>query len=156
SFAQDFDGTIWADVIGGFTRLEGSRWQTIRMDWNYPSNAASTLFVDSQGTLWVGTSKEMMYLPRGERKFRDLGITAGHVFAFTQAPNGTLLFHDNNLDTLRAFRSPLDPRSGPLPQVNLAAREAIFDRDGALWIVGYGLQRIPFPDRLGDKKVAEG
>ena len=156
SFAQDFDGTIWADVIGGFTRLEGSRWQRIRMDWNYPSNAASTLFVDSQGTLWVGTSKKMMYLPRGERKFRDLGITAGHVFAFTQAPNGTLLFHDNNLDTLRAFRSPLDPRSGPLPQVNLAAREAIFDRDGALWIVGYGLQRIPFPDRLGDKKVAEG
>ena len=65
SFAQDFDGTIWADVIGGFTRLEGSRWQTIRMDWNYTSNAASTMFVDSKGTLWVVTSKEIMYFTNG-------------------------------------------------------------------------------------------
>jgi ligand-binding sensor domain-containing protein len=69
SFAQDFDGTIWADVIGGFTRRRIA--QRFRKWWNYPSKAKYAVRRFS-GTLWVGTSKEMMYHQR--RKFRDLGI----------------------------------------------------------------------------------
>ncbi|HXQ69556.1 MAG TPA: two-component regulator propeller domain-containing protein, partial [Pyrinomonadaceae bacterium] len=42
-FAQDHDGTIWAGVVGGFTRFDGTRWHTIRADWNYPSRSAWTL-----------------------------------------------------------------------------------------------------------------
>src|SRR5436305_1059322 len=36
SFARDFDGAIWAGVVGSFTRLEGSRWEKVQAEWNYP------------------------------------------------------------------------------------------------------------------------
>jgi signal transduction histidine kinase/ligand-binding sensor domain-containing protein len=155
SFARDRDGTIWAGVVGGFTRLEGSRWQTIRMDWNYPSKSAWTLFVDPQGTLWVSTGKGIMFLPRGERKFQDTGLQTGAVLAFAQAPDGTMWFHDNDAGSLRGFRTPTDSRTEPLPQIKIPARSILFDRDGALWLAGTGLSRVLFPERLGGRSISE-
>ncbi|HYY98094.1 MAG TPA: two-component regulator propeller domain-containing protein, partial [Pyrinomonadaceae bacterium] len=95
SFARDLDGNIWAGVVGSFTRFDGSRWEKIRDDWNYPSKSAWTLLVDAQGTLWAPTGKGIMFLPRGERSFRDAGLETGPVMAFAQAPDGTMFFHDN-------------------------------------------------------------
>ena len=71
SFAQDHEGTIWAGVVGGFTRFDGSRWHTIRADWNYPSRSAWTLYVDKQGTLWVTTGRGIMFLPKGEHEIAE-------------------------------------------------------------------------------------
>ncbi len=65
-FAQDRDGTIWAAIVGGFVRLDRGRWHKIRADWNYPAKSARTLFVDSQGTLWVASGSTIMFLPKGE------------------------------------------------------------------------------------------
>jgi signal transduction histidine kinase/ligand-binding sensor domain-containing protein len=149
SFAQDHDGTIWAGVVGGFTRFDGTRWQKVREEWNYASRSAWTLFVDKQGTLWVTTGSGIMFLPKGEKKFRDTGIKSDAAFAFAQAPDGTMLFHDNGQRTVRAFRT--DTRSEALPQFDIPARAIHFDRDGALWLGGDGLSRIPFPDRLSGR-----
>lgn len=148
SFARDHDGTIWAGVVGGFTRFDGSRWHTIRMDWNYASRSAWTLHVDKQGTLWVTTGSSIMFLPKGEKKFQDTGVRAEAVFAFAQAPGGTMLFHDHGQHTVRAFQPSPNNRNDPLPQFNIPAEAIHFDRDGALWLVGDGVTRIPFPDRL--------
>ena len=148
SFAQDHDGTIWAGVVGGFTRFDGSRWHTIRMDWNYPSRSAWTLYVDKQGTLWVTTGRGIMFLPKGEKKFQDTGVHSEAVFAFAQAPDGTMLFHDHGQHTVRAFGPSTSTRSDPLPQFSIPAEAIHFDRDGALWLAGDGVSRIPFPNRL--------
>lgn len=146
--AQDHDGTIWAGVVGGFTRFDGSRWQTVRMDWNYPSRSAWTLHVDKQGTLWVTTGRGIMFLPKGEKKFQETGVHSEAVYAFAQAPDGTMFFHDDAQHTMRAYRPPTNSRSDPLPQFSIPAEAIHFDRDGALWLAGDGVTRIPFPNRL--------
>ena len=151
SFARDYDGTIWAGVVGGFTRFDGSRWHTIRMDWNYPSKSAWTLHVDHQGTLWVTTGSGIMFLPKGEKMFQETGVKAEAVFAFAQAPDGTMLFHDNGQHTVRAFQPSTDTRTDLLPQFNIAAEAIHFDRDGALWLAGDGVSRVPFPNRLSGR-----
>ncbi|HKV33558.1 MAG TPA: two-component regulator propeller domain-containing protein [Pyrinomonadaceae bacterium] len=151
SFAQDHDGTIWAGVVGGFTRFDGSRWHTIRADWNYPSRSAWTLYVDKQGTLWVTTGRGIMFLPKGETKFHDTGVQSEAIYAFTQAPDGTMLFHDHGQHTVRAFRPATNTHSDPLPQFSIPAEAIRFDRDGALWLAGDGVSRIPFPNRLSTR-----
>ena len=151
SFAQDHDGTIWAGVVGGFTRFDGSRWHTIRMDWNYPSRSAWTLYVDNQGTLWVTTGRGIMFLPRGEKKFQDTGVRSEAVYGFAQAPDGTMLFHDDGQHTVRAYRPPTNTLSDKLPQFNIPAEAIHFDRDGALWLAGDGVSRVPFPNRLSTR-----
>jgi ligand-binding sensor domain-containing protein len=154
-FAQDSDGTIWAGVVGGFSRLAGAQWQTIRMDWNYPSRSAWTLFVDQQGTLWVSTGKGIMFLPKRETKFQDTGLQTGAVFSFARAPDGTILFHDNDQNSLRAFRSPRDSRNDQLLNIRIPARGILFDRQGAMWLVGDGLSRVAFPERLRGQEISE-
>src|SRR5579883_1152568 len=97
-FAQDAEGAIWAGAVGGFVRLEGHRWQRIRENWNYPSKSAWRMGVDRLGTLWVATGERIVFLPKGERKFRDAGFQTIHVTALAQAPDGTLFFYNNALD----------------------------------------------------------
>lgn len=150
-FAKDLDGTIWAGVVGGFTRFDGSRWHTIRMDWNYPSRSAWTLYVDKEGTLWVTTGAGIMFLPKGEQKFQDTGVHSEATFAFAQALDGTMLFHDHGQRTVRAYRPSTNMRSDPLPQFSIPAEAIHFDRDGVLWLAGDGVSRIPFPNRLSGR-----
>jgi len=76
-FAQDREGTIWAAIMGGFARLDGGRWHKVRMDWNYPAKSARTLLVDRRGTLWVTSGDRVLFLPKGERKFQDVGLQTG-------------------------------------------------------------------------------
>jgi ligand-binding sensor domain-containing protein len=154
-FIQDGDGTIWAAVVGGFVRLEGGRWQTVGEEWNYPAKSAWTMLVDRKGTLWVATGGRIVFLPRGEKRFRDLGLQTGPVFAFNQLPDGSFIFYDDgdNRETVRAFRSPMDHRTDPLPDIRIPARQILLDRDGAMWFVGNGLSRISFPSRLSGRPI---
>jgi signal transduction histidine kinase/ligand-binding sensor domain-containing protein len=148
SFAQDRTGTVWAAVVGGFARLEGRRWRTIRMDWNFPNKSAWKLLVDREGTLWVAAGNQLLILPEGEKRFQDTGIRTGEVFAFVEAANGAILFHDNDRDVLRVIRRGRDGTIEQLPDIDIAARTALLDRDGGLWIGGYGLSRVPFPEQV--------
>lgn len=152
---QDWEGAVWAAVVGGFARFDGVRWQRIKTDWNYPGKSAWALFVDTRGTLWVGSGKGIMFLPKGERQFRDTGIPAGKVIAITQAPDGTMLFYDDEAFVMRTFRTPADHRTDPLIQIEIRARSMLFDRDGALWVVGIKLSRVPFPERGRVRPVSE-
>ena len=150
SFAQDRTGTVWAAVVGGFARLEGERWRTIRMDWNFPSKSAWKLLVDREGTLWVSAGNQLLLLPEGEKQFRDTGIRTGQVFAFVQAADGTILFHDNAKNAVRVVRRSTDGMIEQLPDIDIPARTALVDRDGGLWIGASALSRVPFPGRVRD------
>ena len=153
-FVQDRDGTIWAAVVGGFARLEAARWRRVREEWSYPKSALNML-VDREGTLWVATGNRIVFLPRGAKEFRDLGIHTGPVFALNQMPDGWFVFFDNDSDALLTFRSPTDHRTDALPVIRISARELLFDRDSAMWIVGVGLTRIPVLSRLSGAPVTE-
>ncbi len=84
-----------------------------------------------------------------------MGLHTGIVFAFAQAPDGTMLFSDDDQGSVRAFRSPIDRRSVRLPFLKIRARAILFDHDGALWLAGDGLSRVPFPERMNGRQVPE-
>jgi ligand-binding sensor domain-containing protein len=157
SLVQDQDGTLWAAIIGGFARLEGKRWHHVRMDWNYPAKSAWTIFVDRQGTLWVATGDEILFLPKGEKRFQNTGLRAtGRVWAITQASDGTIWFSDDAQNSLRAVRYPLDKQGDRLTstRIGVVGRSFLFDRDGAIWLAGDGVSRIPYPKRLRGAEVS--
>jgi signal transduction histidine kinase/ligand-binding sensor domain-containing protein len=157
-FARDPSGAIWAAAVGGFVRLEGQRWQKVRSDWNYPAKTAWRLMVDREGTLWVATGSQIAFLPKGAKQFQSAGIQAGNVFVLAQAPDGAILFYDDDLKKLRAFRRGGEKKIESLLDVDTRAHSALFDRDGGLWLGGDGLSRMPFPDRIpssGSKQTAE-
>ena len=157
SFARDSDGTIWAATVGGFTRLEGSRWQKVRTEWNYESKSAWALFVDRRGTLWVGTGKGVMFLPRGARTFQDTGLETGPVIAFAQAPDGTIWFHNDGSGVfhVQVLRPSTESGSDSVPQTTIPARSILFDRDGAAWFAGISLSRVLFPERFNGRLIPE-
>ena len=148
-FARDRTGAIWAAVVGGFARLEAGRWQEIGIDWNYPNNTAWKLLVDGEGTLWVATGREIVFLPEGKERFQTTGLQTGEVSVLTQAPDGTILFYDDLLKKIRVFPNHKDHKIEVLPDIDVTANSSLIDRDGALWVgAGDGISRIPFPDRV--------
>ncbi len=155
-FIQGPDGAIWAAVVGGFARLEGGTWKRIREDWNYPGRSAWNMLVDRERTMWVAAGQRIVFLPFGQKKFRDLGVETGPVFALNQLPDGSFLFFDNgHSDSLRTFRSPTDHRTDPLPTIKISARQILVDRDGAMWLTGIGLTRIPALAKLSGAPITE-
>jgi signal transduction histidine kinase len=158
SLARDESGSIWAAAVGGFAHLEGQRWVTIRRDWNYPSKSAWDLLVDREGTLWVATGSQILFLPNGKRQFRETGIHTGKVWGLTQAPDGAIWFSDN-ARKVRAFRHDGGDKIELLPDVDIDTFGIIFDRDGGLWIGGTidddGVSRIPFPAKLSNSRLKE-
>jgi len=147
-FARDRAGAIWAAVVGGFARLEGQQWQTIRSDWNFPDKSAWALLVDQDGTLWVATGSEIVYLLAGEKRFRSTGIQSGKVSVILQAPDGSIWFHDDERKRFRGFRYDKVKRIEVLPDIGIPASSAIFDHNGRLWVGGDGLTRLSFPDAV--------
>jgi signal transduction histidine kinase/ligand-binding sensor domain-containing protein len=155
-FARDPTGAIWAAVVGGFARLEGQRWHTISSDWNYPTNTAWQLLVDREGTLWVATGSEIVFLPEGEKRFQRAGIHCGTVSVLTQRPDGAILFYDDALKKIHVFRSDKDHKIESLPDIDIPASSALFDRDGALWVgADSGISRIPFPSQVPGSRFKE-
>ena len=159
SFACDRSGAIWAAVVGGFARFEGGRWHAVQTDWNYNEKSAWALLVDREGTLWVATGDEIVYLPDGEKRFQTTGIRCGKVSTLLQAPDGSILFHDDELNEFRLFRPNKGKPMRGIADFKRSGDAAIFDRDGALWCGGGdGLSRLSFPDAeriQGPKSLVE-
>ncbi|MFY9740374.1 MAG: hypothetical protein WAK21_00130, partial [Candidatus Sulfotelmatobacter sp.] len=63
---RDHEGTVWANTWTGVIRFDGTRWEHIGKDWNFPENVPSqtstVLFVDRIGTLWAGVNSTILYL----------------------------------------------------------------------------------------------
>jgi signal transduction histidine kinase/ligand-binding sensor domain-containing protein len=157
-FAQDWDGTIWAAVIGGFARLEGQRWQRIGMNWNYPGKAPTSIFVDNQGTLWVADTGLIMFLPRGEKGFHNTGVHVNfRVDGFAQLPYGDICFLDSTHKVIQTLRPERKRAGGRSPHPTSSSGYVLIDHDGALWVAGQpeGLVRVPFPMSTGSIPVGK-
>jgi len=153
--AQDRDGTIWAGTDGGLARFDHGQWQRVGNDWNYPPGKAAALFVDRRGTLWVASDHEVLFLPRGSRKFQTTGITIGQTYQIVESPGGKLWM----AETTRSVRPILLPANNHRvePEIQVGSVGILFDDDGSLWIttIGDGMRRVPYPDRLKGQKIGE-
>jgi signal transduction histidine kinase/ligand-binding sensor domain-containing protein len=150
SFARTPDGAVWVAVVGGLARFDGTRWQKVRMDWNYPCGSAWRLFVDRQGTLWVGAASPngLYFLPRGARRFEDTGLKKGNALGIAQVADGTVLVADDAGTRVYAVpRGDDDPRDPQLIS-ELNGLQLATDRDGGVWVAGYDVVRLRVPDRV--------
>jgi signal transduction histidine kinase/ligand-binding sensor domain-containing protein len=145
SFAEDHDGVVWVAATGGLARLEAGRWRSVRMDWNYPCRSAWKLIVQDDGTLWVGgaSPNKLLFLPKGTRKFHDVGVTAT-VRAFAKVGDAILVTEGPS--TVYQVRRGADGSADWRRLGELANTGMTSDRDGGLWFAGAGgVTRLRLP-----------
>lgn len=137
-FAQTVDGTVWAASASGLARFDGRRWHTVGAEWRYPAARADAVFVDARGTLWVATGETLVFLPRGERRFRATGEPLGLFASVTEAPDGTIWVSDGLRGT-RAMQGVRDAgpasaaASRPTTRGFAHFAQMQVDRAGTLW-----------------------
>ena len=136
-FAEDHSGTLWAAATrDGLLRFDGTRWQRVGADWDFPEPRADAVLTAADGTLWVATDTTLVYLPPGEHRFRRSGVVLGGGHAsLAQAPDGRLWLSDRELGT-RAFTGADDAvaatrETDAPPPIHFAQMR--FDRDGVFW-----------------------
>ena len=154
-FARDSDGRIWAGTETGLVFRQGDRWISVGREWNFTPDMIRYLFVDRDGTLWVATVKQVVYLRRGAKKFEFGGPVGGAVTTLAQAPNGRVWLADNGINVARPV--PTEGRVSMAGGPSIAAeglRELLFDRDGALWITrdDLGIVRVRDPGKLEPRR----
>ena len=142
------DGTVWAACARGLMRFAKARWERIGREWSYPQEHAENVHFDRRGTLWVGSGKQLLYLPLGEHSFR-VAINAEEgdgSYGIAEAPNGTIWVALHDSSVLRAVTRPDGEllRTGPVVH-GVKTVNPYFASDGSLWLPtdDKGLFRIP-------------
>ena len=155
SLTQDLEGAIWAGTEGGLFRFEHDHWQPVGADWGVPPGKAQATYVDRNGTLWVASERNIIFLPPGSKKFEATGVNIGQTFQFAESPGGTLWMAETTRSVHPLVLAP-DQQSAE-PEIKVGSAGILFDADGSLWItsIGDGMRRVPFPDRLNGQKIGE-
>jgi signal transduction histidine kinase/ligand-binding sensor domain-containing protein len=160
SFAIGRDGTVWAQVGSESTLrvFQGNVWRTLDKDWQYPARSPTNMiFMDVNGTLWVGTQTGLLYLRSGEHAFRTVSDVTWSVTFIAQTPDGTVW-----LGSREAPVRALDPSSALLrpdiPPIDIGTM-SIVGHDGSHWFLQGnfdGLARVEWPERTMDPGGAVG
>ena len=153
SFARDRQGKMFVASSQGLLQLKGSKWERMGADWNYAESALS-LLVDSQGTLWVGLSGSVRFLPEGETRFHLAASGSRYVKSLARSPDGKVWMADFGNGVKPVPVPPDDPRAAR-PMIDVASNAVLFDDQGSLWVtsLGDGIRRVPYPEKLGGKKI---
>jgi len=158
AFAQAGDGSLWAASRGGLARFNGRHWQTIGSDWSYPAKRADWVMADREGTLWVTTGDQLVFLRKGSRHFKSTGERVDPDAILVQAPDGTLWLSDGlhgtrALPGLSAEHPSPDLKQTPAKTSFARSKRLLFDHDGRLWgtdAARGGIYRVSSPSRLED------
>ena len=81
---------MWVATNGGLARFDGSHWQRIGVDRGYMGRLATSLFVDRDGTIWIGSEDSLFFLSQGARIFQKYADHLGTVNSISQTRDGTL------------------------------------------------------------------
>ena len=57
SFKEDSLGNIWIGSFDGLTKYDGSIFTHFRLSDDDYENEISSVFIDSKGTIWLGTTR---------------------------------------------------------------------------------------------------
>jgi signal transduction histidine kinase/ligand-binding sensor domain-containing protein len=144
-FAETPDGTLWVATDSDLARFDGARWKAVGSQMGLPTTGNLTLFVDSQGTIWVGGGENSMlfFLRPGERQFRNQPVAAPAPWAgdsMAESSTGTVWLEIG-------YRVVPVAQNPPPGKPDRSSRGGlIFDRDGTLWDSADGLRRIAHPE----------
>ena len=138
NLSQTQDGAVWVTSTTGLARYVQGRWEKIGDAWAYPYERATWSLVDREGTLWIATGRELVFLRKDAHQFERTGIPTGAAAILALSPNGTLWLSDDLHGTraLPGLSSKHVPPvlTAPLPSTDFArAKRLLFDQHGALW-----------------------
>ena len=98
SIAQGKGGSIWLATYGGLVHYSGAEFDTIdpRVASALKSTAITAVYVDREGTLWVGTLNDGLYRRRG-RELKPVALPANikSVFGIVEDRGGALWLTTN-------------------------------------------------------------
>lgn len=142
SIAVDHDGGVWLAAVGGLARLEGERWQIVRETWNFPNKSAWSLFVERDGTLWVGgaTPDRIRFLPKGSRKFVDTGLSTP-ALVFAQLRDSVVAFPHVVEERMYIARRHADTATEVQEIPGVPSLDIAMDGEGGLWVAEFGAAR---------------
>ncbi len=158
ALAEDHDGVVWVGTTGGLARMLPGRETDGRLFEAYSfeefvtgpgsdarfTNEVSGVMIDHAGTLWVSSGPGLYRLQRrdGGSRFTpvELGLTSlGHgrqeVGALAEGPDGSVWTSTSS----GLFRTGPGRQNERFP---ISGDGLLVDRQGDLWIVGDGLQRL--------------
>ncbi|SEN20168.1 Histidine kinase-, DNA gyrase B-, and HSP90-like ATPase [Luteibacter sp. UNCMF331Sha3.1] len=146
-FAEGPDGTMWAATSQGLGRFDGARWHPVGNDWGYTADRADWALVDPSGTLWVAAINQLVYLPKGAKRFEstNVALAPGAVLAID---GGGTLWATDRLHGTRPLpglsaRQPRIASLAPLPVTDkYGALRMAFDHDGGLWATELNLGTV--------------
>src|SRR6202050_4828024 len=143
ALVESDDGTLIAATANGLSRLERGRWKDATKEWNFPGKQARQLYFDKDGTLWVASENNVMYLRRGQGRFIDTGVALQVFYDFVKGPEGESWFSEVERSAHTIGRAGDGTRD---TEVRVGATWVLFDRDGSLWVasLGDGLRRVPY------------
>lgn len=95
SLVVDNDGIVWCGTWGGgLARFDGEHWKNYTTRDGLPGNHIFMLYKDTQGALWIGTSKGLATLDRKQERFTTMtmahGLFADNVFSMGNATDGSV------------------------------------------------------------------
>jgi ligand-binding sensor domain-containing protein len=138
-FAVTPDGVLWVVTAQKLLRFSGTAFEPVDAGWSLPMDSRpSWLAVDANGTLWLATDKELLFLRKDQRQFHQTGIPVGVHAVLTVAPSGTLWVSDGRYGTRPLPGLSIDHVPDALKKPTLGGtlvrtQRLAFDDDGAMW-----------------------
>jgi signal transduction histidine kinase/ligand-binding sensor domain-containing protein len=144
-FAETPDGTLWVATDSDLARFDGARWTAVGSQMGLPTSSGLILFVDSQGTIWVGGGENSLlyFLRPGEHQFRNQPVATPTPWvgdSMAESSTGTVWL-DVGYTLLPIAQNPPPGRADRSSRGGL-----VFDHDGTLWDSADGLRRIVHPE----------
>jgi ligand-binding sensor domain-containing protein/signal transduction histidine kinase len=161
ALAEEPDGTIWAGSISeGLFQFTEGKLKAVDAGSSLSDNHVSSLFVDREGRLWVGTDSGLSRL-RHNTFFvfgQDEGLGYGPVLGLSEVTPGVIwaarskdgLYRCEGSHFSRLTAAGLPPQD---PQVNALL---VTKDDGCLVACARGLLRFKDPQAVADESAAAG
>ncbi len=150
SIAQRKDGSIWLATYGGLVHYSGAEFDDIdpRMAPALKSTAITVVYVDHDGTLWIGTLNGGLYRSRG-RELEPVALPANikSVFGIVQSGSSGAIWLTTNAGVARMGANGvrlLDEVSGFPPRGFY--RAIVADATGGVWIAADGVGVVHWHD----------
>jgi signal transduction histidine kinase/ligand-binding sensor domain-containing protein len=145
-FTFERDGTLWAATMDGVERFEHvDRWKTPQVNHglaserftrkqDLSSNAVWSLFVDGEGSIWVGTNSGLDHLRRSALTSLTFPQGQEHEFSIAPGDRGSIWIGN---EAMPLTHVAADGSATTFPQANMPITIRR-DHNGAIWSAGEG------------------
>lgn len=134
SFGEDASHRLWVVAAGDLYQFESDRWRRIsKASVGLPDVAINDLIVDTAGTVWLFTDKDVFGLRIGQLRFQNFTATLSSdaPTLARQANDGSLWLRER--DGVARLNLP-EEKDEPVQNFRTDSLARVIDRDGTMWM----------------------